>query len=298
MLGGKRMELAMIQDELMPIEAVPHSYMDRAMYYGDGVYEVIRSYKGRIFALEDHLARFENSLEAVDISGVGIAAVKHRVLTAFDRAAIENAKIYFHVTRGSGPRNPVETAGLVPNFYLTITELEDATQEKVQGLCVKTCPDLRWKRCDIKSLNLLPNILAKREAVKQGCDEAIFVDDQGFITEGSASAFFGICKDSSAEGHWPGICLRTSALDVNILPSVTRKYVLKCAQLIGLIVTEHSVTVAEATEAEELFIAVTTRDIVPIIQFDGFSISHGKPGQVTQALMRAFEQCIEEDISP
>jgi D-alanine transaminase len=296
MQGGKPTELAMIQDELMPIEAVSHSYLDRAMYFGDGVYEVIRSYKGRIFALEDHLVRFENSLEAVDINGVGIEAVKHRVLTAFERAGIENAKIYFHVTRGSGPRDPVEAPDMAPNFYLTVTELEDATQEKAQGLYVKTCPDLRWKRCDIKSLNLLPNILAKREAVKQGCAEAIFVDEQGFITEGSASAFFGICRDSAAEGKWPGISLRTAALDVNILPSVTRKYVLKCAQIIGLNVKEQSMTVEEAIKAEELFIAVTTRDIVPIVRFDGHAISQGKPGRVSQALMQAFEQCIEEDI--
>ncbi len=297
MPGGKPMELAMIQDDVMPLEVVPHSNLDRAMYFGDGVYEVIRSYKGRIFALEDHLARFRNSLEAVDIQGVGIETVKDRVLTAFDRAGIENAKIYLHVTRGSGPRDPVETPDLPPNFYLTITELEDATEEKAQGLSVKSCPDLRWKRCDIKSLNLLPNILAKREAVKQGCDEAIFVGDQGFITEGSASAFFGICKDSAAEGHWPGISLRTAALDVNILPSVTRKYVLKCAGMIGLTVKEHSMTVQEAIEAEELFMAVTTRDIVPIVRFDGHAVSQGKPGPATQALMQAFERSIEEDIA-
>jgi len=123
------------------------------------------------------------------------------------------------------------------------------------------------------------------------------VDEQGFITEGSASAFFGICRDSAAEGNWPGISLRTAALDVNILPSVTRKYVLKCAKIIGLTVKEQSMIVEEAIEAEELFIAVTTRDIVPIVRFDGHSMSQGKPGRVTRALGKAFEQCIEEDVA-
>jgi D-alanine transaminase len=286
------MQLAMIQDELMPMDTVPQSYLDRAMYYGDGVYEVIRSYKGHIFALDDHLVRFANSLEAVDIHGLAMDTIKRRVLDAFDQASIENAKIYFHVTRGSGPRDPLEAPDLPPNFYLTITELQDAALEKTQGVAVMTHPDLRWKRCDIKSLNLLPNVLARREAQRQGCSEAILMNEQGFITEGSASAFFAVCRDSDAQGDWPGLCLRTSALHVNILPSVTRKFVIKSAKAIGLNVVERSVLVEEAKAAEELFMAVTTRDIVPIVKFDGHAISQGSPGKVTKDLMQAFQQFI------
>ena len=288
------MEMAMIQDELMPIEAVPSSYMDRAMYFGDGVYEVIRSYHGRIFALEDHLTRFANSLKAVDIQGISMETVKTRVLEAFERAGIANAKIYFHVTRGSGPRDQVEAPGLQPNFYLTITELDDASQEKTNGISVMSLPDLRWKRCDIKSLNLLPNILAKREAARQGCAEAILVDEQSVITEGSASAFFAVCQDESVTGQWPGLCLHTTALGENILPSVTRKYVLKSAETIGLSVQEQGVTVDQAKQSPELFMAVTTRDIVPIVKFDGQVISQGVPGEATKALMAAFETLIAE----
>jgi D-alanine transaminase len=289
------MQLAMIHDKLMPMDAVSQSHQDRAMYYGDGVYEVIRSYNGHIFALDEHLVRFSNSLKAVDIHGLTLEIVKQRVLEAFGQAGIKNAKIYFHVTRGSGPRDPVEAPDMAPNFYLTVTELSDDTLEKTQGLSVMTHPDLRWKRCDIKSLNLLPNVLAKREAARQGCSEAILVDEQGLITEGSASAFFAVCRDSAGSvslGDWPGLCLRTSALHANILPSVTRKFVMKSAQAIGLNVVEQSVSVEEAKVAEELFIAVTTRDIVPIVKFDGHAISQGRPGNATQALMIAFQQFV------
>lgn len=286
------MQVAMIQDELMPLDSVHESYLDRAMYYGDGVYEVIRSYEGHIFALEDHLIRFANSLRAVDIQGLSIETVRERVLRGFERAGIGNAKIYFHVTRGAGPRDPVETSDMVPNFYLTVMELEDDTAEKTQGVSVMTCPDLRWKRCDIKSLNLLPNVLAKREAAKQGCTEAILVDDQGMITEGAASAFFAVCRGPKARGAWEGLCLRTAALDVNILPSVTRKFVIKSAEAIGIDVVERSLTVEEATSAEELFIAVTTRDIVPIVKFDGQVMSQGRPGEATKALTEAFQTFI------
>jgi len=289
------MQLAMIQDELMPVDAVPKAYLDRAMYYGDGVYEVLRSYKGRIFALKDHFIRFTKSLEAVGIQGIAIETVKQRVLLAFERAGIDNAKIYFHVTRGSCPRDQVDTTGLTPNFYLTITELETVDSEKSEGISVMTHPDLRWKRCDIKSLNLLPNVLAKREACKKGCSEAILVDDKGLITEGSGSAFFGVCYDPSALGPWSGLCLRTTALGLNILPSVTRKYVIKSAKAIGLHVVEQSMAVEEAKSSQELFIAVTTCDIVPVVLFDGHSVGHGKPGKATQALIQAFQGFVEVD---
>ena len=291
------MQVAMIQNELMPMDAVPDSYLDRAMYYGDGVYEVIRSYRGRIFALDDHLTRFSNSLKGVEIHGLAIETVKQRVLDAFDKAGIDNAKIYFHVTRGSGPRDPVEAPDMPPNFYLTITELEDDDLEKTRGVSVITHPDLRWKRCDIKSLNLLPNVLARREAARQGCSEAILVNEQGMITEGSASAFFAICADPDSRGDWSGLCLRTTALDENILPSVTRKFVIKSAQAIGLNVVERAVAVQEAIAAEELFMAVTTRDILPIVRFDGTVISQGKPGRATQALIQAFQKLVDMETS-
>ena len=133
-------------------------------------------------------------------------------------------------------------ADLKPNFFLMITELKDNPKLKAEGVAVSTYPDIRWKRCDIKSLNLLPNVLAKGDADKKGCWEAVFVDDGGMITEGSSSAFFGIVKGK----------LRTSPLKANILPSVTRKYVELAAKNIGLGIVEKSLTPKEAAVADEL----------------------------------------------
>ncbi len=278
------MQLAMIQDQIIPIENLDAPYLDRGIYFGDGVYEVIRSYNGKIFALEEHLQRLSSSLKAVEIKGISIDQVRSRVQKAFQAAAIANAKIYFHITRGSGPRTHEWDENLKPNFFLTITELHDDPETKTKGIAVSTHPDWRWKRCDIKSLNLLPNVLARQDAAKKGCQEAIFVDDKGLITEGAASAFFAVLR----LGGQVGKALQTAPLTSNILPSVTRKFVLKAAKDIGLQIIEQPLTPKEAASADELFIAVTTKDIVPVVKFDSQPIADATPGKFTNLLIQKF----------
>ena len=272
------MQIAMTGDRIMGIEEVGPEYLDRGIFFGDGVYEVLRSYNGKIFALEEHLARFERSLGEIEITGIDIGEVRSKVVRAFEKAQIKDAKIYFHITRGSGPRDHLPEASMKPNFFLTVMELKEDKKLKSEGVSVSLYPDIRWKRCDIKSLNLLANVLAKRDAARKDCWEAVFVDDNGLITEGSSSAFFGIA----------GGKLRTSPLHANILPSVTRKYVIKAAQNIGLSIAEESLTALEARTAAELFLAVTTRDIIPVVKFDGQVIGDARPGRCTKALIEEF----------
>lgn len=272
------MQIAMISDRILPFADLDPAYLDRGTFFGDGVYEVIRSYAGEIFALEEHLERFSNSMKGIGITGIDIDLVRSRVLKAFEAAEIADGKIYFHVTRGSGPRSHVSTEDLRPNFFLTVTELHNDPEVKLNGVSVSTHPDWRWARCDIKSLNLLANVLARQDAARKGNFEAILVDSDGLITEGSASAFFAIV----------GNMLRTAPLTANILPSVTRRFVLKAATNRGLKVEEKSLTVEEAIGADELFIAVTTQDILPIVRFDGNTISDSKPGRTTNLLMEEF----------
>jgi D-alanine transaminase len=288
------MQLAMIQDRIVPMEELEPIYLDRAFYFGDGVYEVVRSYDGKIFALEEHLQRFANSLAAIGITGVDIDQIRSRVRRAFDAAGIANAKIYFHVTRGSAPRDHVWDANLKPNFFLTVSELVDEPQIKIKGIAVSTHPDWRWKRCDIKSLNLLANVLARQDAARKGNDEAIFVDESGLITEGSHSAFFAIFEQppDAANGVWgpPRRVLQTAPLTANILPSITRKYVIQGAKNIELEMVEKSLTARQVSDADELFIAVTTKDIVPVVKFDGIVIGDGKPGPYTKSLIEQFRK--------
>ena len=167
------MKLAMVDDKIASFEELDPAHFDRGIYFGDGVYEVLRSYHGKIFALDEHLQRFAGSLAAIRITGIDIGVIRQRVERAFKTAGFANAKIYFHVTRGSEPRSHTWKPDLKPNFFLTVSELVDNPQEKAKGIAVCTHPDERWKRCDIKSLNLLPNILAKQAAADKGFSEAI-----------------------------------------------------------------------------------------------------------------------------
>ncbi len=276
------MQIAMIQDRILPLADVDPAHLDRGTYFGDGVYEVLRSYNGKIFALEEHLARFANSLSAIEITNVDINQIRSRVLKAFEAAGIANARIYFHITRGSAPRSHTYGADLKPNFFLTVTEAPDDSHAKVNGIAVSTHPDWRWKRCDIKSLNLLANVLARADAARKGCDEAILVDEAGLITEGAGSAFFAIF----------GKTLQTAPLTANILPSITRSFVIKAARNINLKVVEKSVTIQQAVSADELFIAVTTKDIIPVVKFDDKPIGDGTPGRYTKLLIQNFRTFI------
>lgn len=272
------MQVAMISDKIVPLAELEPIYCDRGIYFGDGVYEVVRSYNGKIFALEEHLQRFTRNLSVIDIVGVDIDQIRSRIKKAFDAAGISNAKIYFHITRGSALRSHTWEAGLKPNFFLTVTELPDDTAEKTKGIAVSTHPDWRWKRCDIKSLNLLANVLARQDAAEKGCSEAILVDDRDLITEGAGSTFFAVS----------GQRLQTAPLTSNILPSITRKFVIKAAKNIGLEVVEKSLTPQQAKDADELFIVVTTKDIIPVVEFDGRLVRDGKPGRYTKLLIQEF----------
>jgi D-alanine transaminase len=272
------MQIAMIQDKIVPAKELEEVYFDRGIFFGDGVYEVMRSYNGRIFALEEHLQRFAGSLSGIKITGVDIDMIRSRILKAFDTAGIANAKIYFHITRGSQPRDRVWDITLKPNFFLTVSELADNTEEKAKGIAVSIHPDWRWKRCDIKSLNLLANVLAATDAAKKGCGEAILVDEDGLITEGAGSAFFVV----------RGQTLQTAPLTANILPSITREYAIKAGRNIGLEIVEKSLTVEQAVGSDELLVASTTKDIVAVVRFAEKVIGDGKPGKYTKLLTREF----------
>jgi len=268
----------MINDEILPLDKLDSAYLDRGLYFGDGIYEVVRSYDGKIFALDEHLARFANSLAGIEIDDVNIEQIRKKIIDAFETAKIQNARIYFHITRGSAQREHNWDDHIKPNFFLTITELPDFTGLKEKGIAVLIQPDLRWKKCWIKSLNLLANILARHAAAAKGCDEAILVDDAGMITEGSGSSFFAV----SGRG------LRTAPLTANILPSITRSYVIKAAEKLNIEVVEKSLTPEEAKNADELFLTVTTKDIIPVIKFDDETIGNSQPGAITKNLISEF----------
>jgi D-alanine transaminase len=278
------MQLAMIDDKVLPLKDLEPAYQDRGTWFGDGVYEVIRSYNGKLFAFEDHMSRFSYSLAQIGLTGVSIEQIRDRVIKAYDVSQIENVRIYFHVTRGSEPRNHLPGKNLRPNFLLVLNELVDHPEDKENGIAVSTYPDWRWKRCDIKSLNLLPNIMARIDADKKGCYEAIFVNDNQEITEGAGSAYFAIDGEKKE--------LITRPLGNEILPSITRKHVLQIVEGTGLRVVQKVISPYQAKSCSEMFLAVTTKDIVPVVQFDGAKVGTGRVGEWTKVLIEKFKELV------
>jgi len=263
------MEVAMVNDLILGFDEARISAHDRGLYFGDGVYEVLMCWGGKLFALDEHIQRLEQSLDKMDMrEKVNLDQIRDRVEQAVKKANMSEAMVYFHITRGKGPRSHDWPADWTPSFLLTVRKPStSATQE----VTVISHPDWRWKRCDIKSLNLLANVLAKNAARKAGAYEAIMFDEQNLVTEASLHTVM-LIQDGS---------LQTAPLSANILPSITRSLVLKHAEDLGLEVLEKSFTVKEALAADELMIIGTTIKAAGVTHLDGQQIADGKVGPAT-----------------
>ena len=268
----QRMEIAMVNDQIVPIDEAKVSGHDRAGFFGDGVYEVAALRNGKLFVMDRHMARLEYSLREMDmLDRVDLQVVRQRIDRAVAEAGLDNATVYWHITRGAARRRHDYGADWQPNFFLTITEKRQSPPATATAI---TQPDVRWKRCNIKSLNLLPNIMAKHAAAQAGAYEAIFIDDQGLVTEGSSSSILMI-KDGQ---------LRVPPLTANILPGITRQFLLEAASPADLEICEQSFTLTEALAADELIMTSSTCNIVALTQVDGKQIGLGQRGPCTQRL--------------
>lgn len=274
------MEIAMIQDKIVPIDQAKVSAHDRGLFFGDGVYEAIRSYNGRLWMLPQHMERMARSLAAIQIQGLSLDQIQQRVLRAFKHAQIPEAIVYFHITRGQALRAHVNRQNLQPQFFLTVRVASDNSQYALDGIAAISTADLRWRRCDIKSLNLLPNVLARMKAAQSGAQEAVLVDQAGRITEAAVSSVFAVVKNT----------LLTHPLNHRILPGITRQVVIFIAGQLGLEVSPQPFTVEQAYQGNELIVCGTGDGIRPVIKLDGRTIGTGRPGPVTEKIIRQFDQ--------
>lgn len=268
-----------IDGQFLNKEDVNISIDDRGYYFGDGVYEVIKVYNGSLFTAAEHIARLFQSAQKIKItipySEQQLIDVAKELVKANE---INTGHIYLQVTRGAAPRVhqfPDFSVPVVVTGYGLVNPRPTTNLEK--GVAAKLVEDVRWLRCDIKSLNLLGNVLAKQEAYEEGCAEAIFVRD-GIITEGSSSNLFGM-KD--------GIVYTHPATNF-ILNGITRQVVLQLCEENGIPVVEKPFTPQEAFEMDELIITSTTAEVTPVIQLDDKEIGTGMPGPITQKLQAAF----------
>lgn len=256
------------------------SPLDRGFLFGDGIYEVVRAIDGRLVEPHRHWTRLARSLRETRIDRP-LTLGDDEVSTIALRLLEENglmqghAIVYIEVTRGSvSPRtHHFPPPGTPPTVFASAAAFTPFDAQRITGVPVILVPDERWARCDIKSVNLLPNAMAKQLAVDAGAWEAVFVRD-GTITEGTSSNVFAVIAGE----------LRTHPATPAILGGVTRDVTLATAKTLGIPVAERAFTVAELEGADEAFLTSTTNDVMPVVRVDGTRLGTGEPGAVTRRI--------------
>lgn len=264
------------------------SPLDRGFLFGDGIYEVVRALDGRLIEAERHWKRLARSLRETRIDrplALGDDAVSDIALRLLEENGLMqgHALVYLEITRGSiSPRtHHFPPTGTAPTVFASAASFTPFDGQRISGVPVILAPDERWARCDIKSVNLLPNAMAKQLAVEAGAWETVFVRD-GQITEGTSSNCFAVIAGE----------LRTHPATNAILGGVTRDVTLDCARALGIAVDERAFSVAELETAEEAFLTSTTNDVMPIVRVDGERIGSGEPGVVTKQISEALREAL------
>ena len=275
--------VAYVNGVYAPLNAPRLSVLDRGFQFADSIYEVWAVRGRHLYDQAGHMARLKRSLAELRIdlplSEISLMAVMRETLR---RNRVTDGIVYVQVSRGAAPRDHVFPAKPVrPTLVVTAKTLDRAAIEKraATGVKVISAPETRWARRDIKSVNLLPNVLARQAAKEAGAFEAWFVDGDGFVTEGTSSNAWIV----DAEGT-----LRTRGLSHELLHGVTRAALLKIARDRQIIVRETPFTVAEAKAAREAFISAASNPATPVVEIDGVRIGDGKPGPITSALRDFF----------
>ena len=268
-------DLAYVNGEIMPIEKAVVPIEDRGYQFGDGVYEFVASYEGRLFMLEAHLDRLERSMRELAFDPISRSEIKAAIIDLSRRSGYPRAGIYIQISRGVAPRNHAITPNMPPQIIMTIRPVNEIPAEKRKnGATAITVKDTRWERCDIKTVQLLANSLAKQKALDAGCDDAIFVSDQGIVREGTSSNLF-----IAAGGR-----LTTHPLTDYILPGITRMVILNICKDADLDVEESFFGTDVLMGADEAFLTGTVTELLPVVRIDGKSIGGGKVGPITRRL--------------
>lgn len=269
------------QNKFMHRDALTYPYEERGLQFGDGIYEVIRIYKGHYYLLDEHVSRLFRSAEAIRIDmPFTKKEVTNLLLELLARNnVLADAKVYMQITRGSAPRDHVFPLHTTPNLYAYMQELPRNLDCLENGVSTITVADIRWENCYIKSLNLLPNVLAKQEAKENNCFEAILHKD-GLITEGSSANIYMVKNGK----------IYTYPATNRILHGCVRMRIEKFATDLHIPFIEEGFSIENAISADELFLTSSTIEITPIVIIDGHHIGNRKPGPITRQLQKAYEQ--------
>jgi D-alanine transaminase len=277
--------LANCNGQHLPLAEVKISALDRGFLLGDAVYEVLRVYQGRPWLVNEHFRRLERSLQAIRLSGIDLDRLRRRMRETIAAGPFSEATVYIQITRGAAPRSHAFPAQSAPLELLYVKPFADPYVETRQtGAQVVTHPDLRWQRCDIKSTNLLANVLAMQSAREAGCVEALLYRSDGTVTEGTHSSLFGVMAGE----------ILTTPQTTDILPGITRELAVRLAGEAGIPVRQRVLQRAELVNVDELFLTGTTAEVLPVVRVDGSPVRKGIPGPVTRSLQDAFQRAVRD----
>jgi len=272
-----------LNGQFLPYEQATISVEDRAFLLADGIYEVVRVYGGRPFEMEGPLRRLARSARELKLPAPDLDEIGRVSLELLRINNLSDATIYIQVSRGAyAPRTHAFPTGPVTPTLLVIArsfKANDAQWEN--GIKAVTVPDQRWARCDIKSVSLLPNALAKQAAVEAGAQEAVFIKD-GYAIEGSSSNFMAVLDGE----------IRTYPSCNYILSGITRNVVLDLARKLGYKVREEGIPTTALGRCTEMWVTSTTQEVMPIVSLDGQVVGDGRPGPVAQALLQAIRELL------
>jgi D-alanine transaminase len=268
-------DIAFINGRFLPWEEATVSIDDRGFQFGDAVYEVIRTYRGSPFELIAHLARLDRSARELSLRQPYTSLQWTRwIQQGLSLAGYQDAKIYIQLTRGAAPREHSFPSDILPTVVMTIRKFHPLAPEvRRAGVSACTREDLRWGRCDIKSVNLLANVLAREEAKKAGVFETILVRD-GLVMEGALSNVMAVHD---------GLVV-TAPEGPRILSGVTRTVVLELAKKDDIAIEERFMPIDFLYRADEVFLTGTTLEVLGVVQIDGQTIGSGQPGPLTKML--------------
>jgi D-alanine transaminase len=273
--------IAYVAGQYLPHRQAAVHIEDRGYQFGDGVYEVIAVVGGHLVDEAPHLTRLHRSLTELRIPApMSDAALKLVIREVIRRNGVDNGIVYLQVTRGAAPREHAFPKAAKP--VLVVTSRRSRSPDPRlgrEGIAVITIPDIRWSRCDIKSVALVPNVLGKQQAREAGAYEAWQVDHEGQVTEGTSTNAWIVTQDGSVV---------TRAADNAILNGVTRGAVLEIMRLEGYRLDERPFSVTEARAAREAFLTSTTADLLPVVRIDGNPVADGKPGPLSRKLREAY----------
>ncbi len=272
-----------LNGKLVPHSEAKISVEDRGFNFADGIYEVVRIAGGRPFRFEAHLDRFQGGARALEIElPLTRDEVREAILEVASANDVDEGTVYVQLTRGAAPRDHAFPQGVTPTLVvLAKTSAGPAPEALERGVGVVTAPDLRWGYCEIKTIGLLPNVIAYQHARSENCHEAVLVRD-GLVTEGSHSSVFCV-QDGVVYTH---------PID-NILPSITRRYLIESLRADGIDVREEGVVLESFRGADEIFLAGTTTEVMGVVRIDGTPVGSGEVGPVTRRGLELYRRDLE-----